>query len=338
MKLMTVAVPSYNSEDYLSHAIETLLTGGDELEIIIINDGSNDNTLKIAQEYQKEYPDMVRVISQENGGHGEGVNTGLANARGMYYKVVDSDDWVDEKALKDVMIKLKELIADNKAPDLFIVNYVYEKVGAKRKKVMRYDKALPKDKIFTWDDIMHFRINQYILMHSAIYRTKLLKDCGVKLPKHTFYVDNILVYYPLPFVKTMYYMDVDFYRYFIGRDDQSVNEDVMTKRIDQQIKITRIMVESHNLSKVKNKKLQKYMINYLTMMMTICSVFLIREGSEESLKKKEDLWDHLKEDDQWVHKKIKSKFLGWAMHLPGKTGRKIVRTGYSVAKKIYKFN
>ncbi|HWT26369.1 MAG TPA: glycosyltransferase family 2 protein [Mobilitalea sp.] len=338
MKLLTAAIPCYNSAAYMSHAIETLLTGGDEMEIIIVNDGSSDDTQKIAEEYQSKYPGIVRAISQENGGHGEAVNTGLANATGLYFKVVDSDDWVNEKALRQVMAKLRNLIADGNSPDLFLANYVYEKVDAKKKKVINYNWALPKDRIFTWDEIMHFKQSQNILMHSTVYRTKLLKDCGIQLPKHTFYVDNIFVYQPLPFVKTLYYMDVNLYRYFIGRSDQSVNEQVMIKRIDQQLKITKIMIESHNLMQIKSKKLQNYMIKYLSMMMTVSSVFLIKEGSEESLAKKQDLWDYLKNYDKRLYKKIRSQILGRSMNLPGKFGRRIVEVGYNITKKIYGFN
>lgn len=338
MKLLTAAVPCYNSAAYMRRAIETLLTGGDCMEIIIVNDGSTDDTEKIALEYQEKYPDIVRVISQENGGHGEAVNTGLANANGLYFKVLDSDDWVNEEALKQVIEVLSELVADGNSPDLFLTNYVYEKVGAKRKKVINYNWALPKRQIFTWDDIMHFRQSQNILMHSTIYRTKLLKDCGLKLPKHTFYVDNIFVYQPLPYVKTLYYLDVNLYRYFIGRDDQSVNEQVMIKRIDQQLRVTKIMIESHNLMQIKSKKLRNYMIKYLSMMMAICSVFLIKEGSNESLAKKETLWEYLKNYDRWLYKKIKSQILGRSMNLPGKFGQKVVEVGYSIARKIYGFN
>jgi len=338
MKLLTAAIPCYNSAAYMSHAIETLLTGGDEMEIIIVNDGSSDDTQKIAEEYQSKYPGIVRAISQENGGHGEAVNTGLANATGLYFKVVDSDDWVNEKALRQVMAKLRNLIADGNSPDLFLANYVYEKVDAKKKKVINYNWALPKDRIFTWGEIMHFKQSQNILMHSTVYRTKLLKDCGIQLPKHTFYVDNIFVYQPLPFVKTLYYMDVNLYRYFIGRSDQSVNEQVMIKRIDQQLKITKIMIESHNLMQIKSKKLQNYMIKYLSMMMTVSSVFLIKEGSEESLAKKQDLWDYLKNYDKRLYKKIRSQILGRSMNLPGKFGRRIVEVGYNITKKIYGFN
>ena len=87
-------------------------------------------------------------------------------------------------------------------------------------------------------------VGKYILMHSVIYRTGLLRDCGLELPKHTFYVDNLFVYQPLPHVQTMYYMDVNFYRYFIGREDQSVHEDVMIRRIDQQLFVNRIMIDT----------------------------------------------------------------------------------------------
>ena len=322
----------------MSHAIETLLSGGNDMEIIIVNDGSVDDTPKIAGGYQEKCPNIIRVISQENGGHGEAVNTGLANATGLYFKVVDSDDWVNEEALAQIMKVLKELIAEGNSPDLFLANYVYEKVGAKKKKVIRYQRALPKDRIFTWDEIMHFKQSQNILMHSTIYRTKLLQNCGIVLPKHTFYVDNIFVYQPLPFVKTLYYMDVNLYRYFIGRSDQSVNEQVMIRRIDQQLKITKIMIESHDIFQIKSKKLKNYMIKYLSMMMAVSSVFLIKEGSEESLVKKEELWNYLKKYDRRLYKKIRSQILGRSMNLPGKFGRKVVEVGYNITRKIYGFN
>ncbi len=338
MKLLTAVIPCYNSAAYMSHAIETLLSGGDEMEIIIVNDGSTDDTQKIAEEYAAKYPGIIRAIHQENGGHGEAVNTGLANATGLYFKVVDSDDWVNEKALCQVMEVLKNLIAEGTSPDLFLANYVYEKVDAKKKKVINYRHALPENRIFTWDEIMHFRQSQNILMHSTIYRTKLLKSCGIRLPKHTFYVDNIFVYQPLPYVKTLYYMDVNLYRYFIGRSDQSVNEQVMIKRIDQQLRITKIMIESHNLMSIKSKKLQNYMVKYLSMMMAISSVFLIKEGTEESLNKKKELWDYLKNYDKRLYRRIRSHILGQSINLPGKFGRKVVEMGYNILRKIYGFN
>ena len=158
------------------------------------------------------------------------------------------------------------------ALDMLLANYVYEKEGAKHKRVMRQT-GFPKDQIFTWSDVRHFYKGHYILMHSVIYRTKLLRECGLELPKHTFYVDNIYVYKPLPHVRTMYYMDVDFYRYYIGREDQSVNEKVMISRLDQQIFVTKTMIDMYQLKNVKCKKLRNYMLNYPAAVLSPAAVF-----------------------------------------------------------------
>ena len=94
VKLLSIAIPCYNSEAYMEHCINTLLTGGDEVEIIIVDDGSQkDRTPEIADEYERKYPGICRAVHQENGGHGQAVNTGLKNATGVFFKVVDSDDW-----------------------------------------------------------------------------------------------------------------------------------------------------------------------------------------------------------------------------------------------------
>ena len=232
MKLLSVAIPCYNSRAYMHNAIESCLVLGEDVEIIVVDDGSRkDNTFEIGKKYEQQYPGIVKCIHQENGGHGQAVNTGLANATGLYFKVLDSDDWFDKNCLVQVATKLKELQAQNTVVDMFIANYVYEKVGAKRKKVIHYQNVMPQDRIITWRDMGYFRIGQYILMHSVMYRTELLRMCGLELPKHTFYVDNIYVYYPLPHVKTFYYVNVNFYRYFIGRDGQSVNEKNMNSSI-----------------------------------------------------------------------------------------------------------
>lgn len=336
MKLISFAIPCYNSQEYMKQGIETLLTGGEDIEIIIVNDGSKDDTGKIADEYAAKYPNIIKAVHQENGGHGQGVNTGLRHATGKYYKVIDSDDWVDEEALQEVLAKLKELSKDNL--DLMIVNYVYERVNLGKQKAIDYKSALPVNKIFTWDDIKHFRIYQYILMHSAIYRTQMLRDCGLTLPKHTFYVDNIFVYQPLPYVKSIYYLDVDFYRYFIGRDDQSVNEDVMMGRIDQQIRVSKIIIDSHDVMKLESKKLKDYMTNYVSMMMTISSVFLIKIGTDESINKKDDLWDYLKKGNEELYREVRRGVLASALHLPGRPGKVIVEAGYKAAQKIFGFN
>ena len=338
MKYISFAIPCYNSQDYMAHAIESILPGGDEVEIIIVNDGSKDKTSQIAHEYMDKYPDIIKVIDKENGGHGDAVNAGLANASGKYFKVVDSDDWVDEEALHKILMLMRHLEEDNEHIDMLISNYVYEKVGVTHKKCIHYRNVLPQDEVFRWDDIGHFRLDQYILMHSVIYRTDMLKLSQMRLPKHTFYVDNIYVYYPLPHVRKIYYLDVDFYRYFIGREDQSVNEKVMIARVDQQIFVTKTMIDMYQLKKVTSKKLRQYMINYLAIMMTVSSILLIRSKEKENLEKKKELWLYLKKRDMKTYIKIRYGILGQTMNIPGKSGRKISSLAYTVARRIIGFN
>lgn len=338
MKLLSVAVPCYNSQEYMKNCIDSLLEGQDLVEIIIVDDGSKDNTAAIADEYAAKYPDIIKAVHQENGGHGEAVNTGLRNATGLYFKVVDSDDWVNKEAYLAILDKLREITGGPQTLDMMISNFVYEKQGAKRKKVMRYKSYMPENKIFTWKEMGRMPVGKYILMHSVIYRTGLLRDCGLELPKHTFYVDNLFVYQPLPHVQTMYYMDVNFYRYFIGREDQSVHEDVMIRRIDQQLFVNRIMIDTIAGAKNIEKNIRRYMLRYLDIIMAVSSIMLIRSGTEENLNKKKDLWKYLKNADIRIYRKLYMGILGRGVNLPGGSGRKIAVEIYKVVQKLYGFN
>ena len=337
MKLLSIAIPCYNSEAYMEKCIESLLKGGEDVEILVVNDGSSDRTAEIADAYAEKYPTIIKAVHQENGGHGEAVNAGIRNATGLYFKVVDSDDWVNEEAYAKILHTLGELVRGPETVDMLISNFVYEKQGAARKKVMQYRHCLPVNEIFGWDSV-HMSKGKYLLMHSIIYRTKLLHECGMELPKHTFYVDNIYVYYPLPHVRTLYYLNVDFYRYFIGREDQSVNEKVMIGRIDQQLFVTKRMIEMYELRMITSKKLRKYMINYLAIMMTVSSILCIRSKKQENLVKKKELWAYLKKKDYKTYVKIRYGILGQTMNLPGRSGRKVSSLAYSVARRLIGFN
>lgn len=324
MKLISFVVPCYNSSSYMHHALDTILEIKEDIELIIVNDGSTDDTLKIAKEYQKKYPQVIKVIDKENGGHGSGVNAGLGIASGKYFKVVDSDDWVDTSSLKKVVATLKK-----QDIDMLIVNYVYEKEGSPKE--MGYLNVFKESEIFTWQEVGHFKVSEYLLMHSVFYKTSLLKEIHLTLPEHTFYVDNIFVYYPLPFVKTMYYLNVPLYRYFIGRTDQSVNERVMIGRVDEQIKVTKMMIDFFDPLTIEPKSLQKYLIHYLDIMMTISTILLKIANTKEANLKSKELWNYLKEKNKSVYKKLKIARLA-------KLPRFISVPGYKIARKIFKFN
>ncbi len=338
MKLLSLVIPCYNSQDYMERCIHTLLAGGTDIEILIIDDGSTDSTGKIADYYASEYPNIIRAIHQLNGGHGEAINTGVRNAEGIYFKVVDSDDWVDIPSYRKILDVLKNLLERHCIADMLISNFVYDKEGAKHKKTMHYQNVLPEKRIFTWDETGRFKIGQYLLMHSIIYRTEILKGSGLKLPAHTFYVDNLFASVPLKYVQNMYYINVDFYHYYIGRKDQSVNETIMIKRIDQQIRVNQLMLDSLSLDTVYEKRLIKYLLHYLEIVTAVSNVMLLRSGTMPNLKKKKKLWRYIKEKDRTVYNRIRWGVLGVFLNLPGLPGRKIPVIIYQIARKMIGFN
>lgn len=340
MKTISFAIPCYNSAEYMDKCIESLLPCGDDIEIIIVNDGSQkDNTSEKAHEWEERYPGICIAVDQENRGHGGAVNHGLEVASGLYFKVVDSDDWLDEASMLRVMSYLRRQMERQHPTDMVIGNYVYEKVHEGVQQVMNYRNVFPIEREFSWSEVGHFRQSQYLLMHSVIYRTELLKEMNLQLPEHTFYVDNIFVYAPLPQVKTMYYLNVDMYRYFIGREDQSVNESVMLSRIDQQLRVTRTMIDlADPANDPMDTRLAKYMENYLSMMLCICSIFLRMEKSEENEQKLNDIWAYLKQRSERLYRHIRRSALNMGANLPGEAGRRVGLAGYHIAQKMFKFN
>lgn len=337
-KLITYAIPCYNSAEYMDTCIESILAcEADDIEIVVVDDGSaKDNTYEKALAWQERYPGIVKAVHQENGGHGAAVMKGLEHASGIYFKVVDSDDWLDNAANKRMLATLRFF---TEPLDLLVVNYVYEHTVDNTSERMHYRRMLPQGRVFSWNDLGRVSLSKYILMHSVIYRTQMLRECELNLPRHTFYVDNIFVYKPLPSCRRIYYLDVDLYRYFIGREDQSVNESVMIGRIEQQLRITRIMIDAFRLEEdVASPKLRQYMRNYLSMMMTICTVFLLMSEREDKAALREEIWEHLREHDPQTYAAIRRSPLGIGTHLPGALGDRALLSGYHIAQKIFKFN
>lgn len=342
-KILSFGIPCYNSAEYMDHCVESILSGSgyaDDIEIIIVDDGSTkDNTYEKALDWQDRYPEIIKAVHQENGGHGMAVLAGLENATGTYYKVVDSDDWIDGPALQELLTTLRDFEKTGTRVDLVITNYVYEHVEDGKTRTIDYLFALPKRRVMGWKDIGHFYIWQNLLMHSLCYRTDVLRDGGIPMPAHTFYVDNIYAYVPLPRCKTLYYLDVDLYRYFIGREDQSVNEQVMAGRIDQQLRVTRIMMNSYHLYKdVWPVQLRSYMVGYFTIMMAVCSIFSKLSEQPDAMEKLDELWQELHDYDRRMWRRCRLGVIGIFTNLPTLAGEKATLGIYHIARKLVKFN
>ena len=340
MKLISFAIPSYNSEAYLHHAVDTILTGGEDVEIIIINDGSKDGTAAIADAYVEKYPTIVKAVHKPNGGHGSGVNRGLVEATGLYYKVVDSDDWVDEKALKELILTVKRHVSKGIEADLYIHNFVYEHVEDNTQKCRAWTSKFPVNRFFGWDEMKPFMHSETLLMHNLMYKTEKLRESGTVLPEHTFYVDNIFAYQPLPYMKKLYYMDIDLYRYFIGRADQSVNINNFVKRYDQQIRVMKHMLNAYTWEQLHEMpaNLSKYMLQDLSAIMMNTMMFCCSGGDDEVRRAEyQKMWDELKERDPKLYDFLYHKSLpAMCTWMPWKARGAFMLFGYKVLCKFLK--
>lgn len=338
MKLISFAVPCYNSQDYMSNCIDSLLAGGDDVEIIIINDGSRDGTLNIAQSYAGKFPSVVKVIDKENGGHGSGVNAGLQAAEGLYYKVVDSDDRLERDALLKLIAKIKEHIAAGVSPDLYVTNFVYDHAYDNTTHLSTYKKKIPEGKIVGWNCVKKFRFSHMMLMHALLFKRDIVLQSGTVLPEHTFYVDNIYAYKPLPCVKTLCYLNLDLYWYFIGRADQSINIDNFVKRYKQQIRVMLCMSDAYNWSEIKTfpKGLKKYMWHSLEAIMMTTLLFTCAEYSPERKADLKEMWRHIKSRDKKLYARLRRRSYALAVnYLPWRLRGFIMKVGYKIlCKKV----
>lgn len=339
-KTLTFVVPAYNMTEYLERCVMSLIAAkrNNDIEVLIVDDGSSDGTLEMAQKFEARYPGIVRAIHQENKGHGGAVNTGIAAARGMYVKVVDADDWVGPESLEQVMAVLREEADSTEPIDMLVTNYVYDKVGKRNKHVVNFRHAMKAGARLAWNDLGHFGLAEYILMHALTYRTAVVRESGMQLPEHTFYVDFIYAYQPFPWVKTMKYLDTPFYHYFIGRDGQSVQTDVMIRRVDQLRLVNQCMVRATPERDTVPDGLYRYMIHFLAIESSVASVFMILSRDPENYEKKKDMWDDIKAYSPTIYKDVRKKAMSRALNLRGSIGRFVIRKGYFVAEHVVGFN
>mgnify|MGYP002558759332 CR=1 FL=1 len=339
-KTLTFVIPAYNMESYLDRCVNSLLSASDisDLEVLIVDDGSKDGTLEYARKLERTNPGAVRAIHQENKGHGGAVNTGIAAATGMYVKVVDADDWVDPQAIDTVLATLRAQHDTDEPIDMLVTNYVYDKVAKRHKTVVNFRRVMEAGRVLGWDDLGKFGLAQYIIMHALTFRTQVVRDSGLKLPEHTFYVDNLFVYEPLPYVKTIYYLNVDFYRYYIGREGQSVNEQIMIKRLDQQLRVNYRMIDAYDLWSIEEKHLREYMLSYLETITVVSTCLAYVSGTKENLHKAKALWKYIRDKDYRTYHHLRWGVLGGAMNLPGRFGRYLSVKAYRISQRFMGFN
>lgn len=216
-KLITFSIAAYNIEKTLDKCIRSMLNVQfrDEIEILIVDDGSVDNTAMIARNYEEMYPDTVRLISKSNGGHGSTINTGIKEARGKYFRAVDGDDWVNTSDVDKLLIKLKK-----EESDVILCNYINCFEGGELC-MDSYDKAEDSE-VYTVEELTG--LLDWMNYHSVIFKTDILKKNRIKLDENCFYVDTEFVAFPVPYINTVRYYDLYIYCYRRDNEGQSVSE------------------------------------------------------------------------------------------------------------------
>lgn len=248
-KLLTVAVPAYNAERYLKTNLDSLCQEEflEKIEVIVIDDGSSDQTGMIADCYAERFPDTVRAVHKENGGHGSGVNTGMDLASGLYFKVVDADDWVEKTAFLHLLEELeRQEKAGAKGSDVVVSGFywVYDdgtgQIGNfKRKAEMKKPfYGVKYGKRYCFDEISS-RI--YMKMHGLTIRTELLQKNRerIRLDEHCYYVDAEYILYPVPYIGTVTFVPDFVYQYRLGREGQSVSPEKLIQNRENYDRVLR---------------------------------------------------------------------------------------------------
>lgn len=339
MKLLTVVVPSYNSEAYLDRCLSHLVAT-DELEVIIINDGSKDRTLEIARSWEEKYPNIIKVVDKENGGHGSGLNVGLELATGLYYKCCDSDDYLDDEGLKDLLNAIRYNVEKNKLlPDLFLADYVMENDEKSIVKSLR--RYIKPRHTFTFKEIKRFPAADYIMMHNTFFKTEVLRASKVHLPEHTFYVDNVLVYQGYRETRTIQYTGTVIYHYILGRPDQSVSFQSMCKNWEHQKRCQIVFNNTYSYDDfMKMDKYKRRLVFHFFVCINFATFsYAYIEDNKQKAIEYEKLHEDLKKSDIRLYKKLRYRSIfifSWIV--PPKLRHFAQKVGYDTIGKATGWN
>lgn len=300
MKLLTVIVPVYNTEKYIKRCLDSLDNKeiNDKLEVLVVSDGSKDNAINIAKEYSKRLPDTFKIIEKENGGHGSTINKGLELATGKYFRVLDSDDWVDNVNFVEFVKRLEDQDAD-----LVVTDYSKEFIYEGKSEEIVY-KNLEPNKKYIFDKFdLNILNGEYFVMATSTYKTEVLRKSNLKLMEKTFYVDMQYNVVPIPYVNSFVYFDLDIYRYFIGRLDQSVNTASFVKNHLNHDKVVKYLIDYYsNLTDISDTKKEYIKIILKYILFTHYSIYCIY------FKKKRQGYKLVKEFDRYLYNKNKELY------------------------------
>lgn len=322
-KLLTISVAAYNIAPYLDKLVKTIVDSNvfGKIEVLIINDGSTDDTAERAFKYEKEYPELIKLVNKKNGGHGSTINKGIELAKGKYFRALDGDDWVNSAALNKLVNKLDEINTD-----LILSNFCkcYEDGS---NEIVRFEE-LEDDKEYSFEEVVSYV--KRMRYHTIIFKTSILQNNNIRLDENCFYVDTEFVLFPMLFIKNVYFFDDYLYCYRLGLTDQSVSPESRRKNISHSLKVADSILKLCNgkiFNRLSSEKKQ-YIISVVAGHCIWCvQSYLLFESSDEVKQK-------IMEFDNKV--KVTSREVYICMQNQGKSSRSINllrKTGY----KLYGF-
>ena len=288
MKLLSIAIPSFNSEQYLRQCLESLLIGrDDELDVIVVNDGSTDNTSKIAHEFADKHS-FIRVVDKENAGHGSGVNVGIEKAEGLYFKILDSDDLLDKEGLIHLLDSIKKNHEANNDPDLYMADYCsYPEGSSEYNTKISFKKSMKKlEEVIDWKGLPRIKVTDFFMIHMCYVKTSLFREHPVHLLEKTFYEDNQFMFHVLIYTKTLCYLDKPIYKYTVGRKGQSISLENMAKKYEHQHRVMQAMVDAIKYDEYRAmSKYQRFEIRHDLSKIVMLSYFYTYLGKEKKRHK-----------------------------------------------------
>ena len=226
-KILSICIPSYNMEQYLDRSVSSLVASKElnNIEIIIVNDGSKDQTLQIAQAYKEKYSQSIIVIDKPNGHYGSTVNAAIQIATGKYFRILDADDWFDTISFDYFIHKLRELDTDCVFTKFTIHDFKHNTLIEQDITNVIFDKVLTLDEYIIPQSCYY--------MHSLTYKLQLLKEIHYTQTEGICYTDSEYVFFPLRAAKDIYNMNISLYQYYVGRNDQSMSPKVLLRNMRQ---------------------------------------------------------------------------------------------------------
>lgn len=308
-KFLSICVPAYKVECHLDRCLLSLVSSevADKLEIIVVNDGSPDSSREIALAYQGRYPTIVKLIDKENGGHGSTINAALKQATGIYFRVIDGDDWVDGKNLAKLVnaIEKKRLYAD-------LVSTNYHQVYGEDGHTVPWFKSGDSEDYVMLDFAKTDLSMEYFTMASTMVKTDILKQANFKLQEHTYYVDVEYILFPIPYVETVMFTPEFVYRYAVGNADQSINPDNFLRKYDHHDRVIRRMLSYYAEKKPLMSKGQIEYMKSLFIRHLLQSHFILSmiwdQDKERGLARAKDFDAFLAKTDQELHDACRKRY------------------------------